>query len=112
MSIYVSGADGYNGATRSYGRQQIRRCSGRDSVMSPFQQHRLRMLLNQPLLRRTLSVSLQQSSRRAKGSCKYEAVVVRAHGTGPLISPRSKHLEVHSTVVELVAFLSYKNLHS
>src|SRR5450759_3850125 len=70
------------------------------------------MLFHDAPFRRTLRISFEQSGRPAKSGRKHQAIVVRPHRPGDLVASGSEHVEMRSTVIELIAFFFYRDFHS
>src|SRR5208337_1692482 len=109
MSVNIARADGNDRVARMNRREQIGGGSAGAAVMRHLQQHRLRMLFHHTPFHRTLRVSLQQSGCPANSGRKHQAIVVRTHRSGDLVASGSEHMEMRSTVIELIALLSYRN---
>src|SRR4029077_4679760 len=107
MSVDISRADGNDRIARMNGREQVGGSSTRASVMRDLQQHRLRMLFHDAPFCWTFRISLEQSGRPGKSGRKHQAIGVRPHRPGSLVASGSEHVEMHSTVIELVAFFFY-----
>src|SRR5258708_24279966 len=70
------------------------------------------MLFHDAPFRRTFRVSFQQSGSSGKSGRKHQAIVVRPHRAGDLVASRSEHVEMRSSVIELIAFLFYRDFNS
>src|SRR5271156_4747133 len=107
MSVNISRTDGNHGIAGMNGREQIGGRSTGAAVMGDLQQDGLRELLHDAPFRPTFRISLEQRGGRAKGGREHQTIVVRTHGAGDLVASGSKHGEMRSSIVELIAFFFY-----
>src|SRR5258708_27904005 len=56
--------------------------------------------------------SLEQSSRPGESRLKHQAIVVWPHRASNLVASGSEHVEMRSSVIELIAFLFDRDFHS
>src|ERR1700723_3498433 len=81
--------------------------AGCASVVRNLKQHRVGMLFHHPAFGSALRISLEQRSRRTESGAKDQAIVIWPHRARYLVSSRSQHMKMCSTVVELVSLFLY-----